>query len=447
MLCLSLRAFAAPDTAGIAVAIFQDPEFAKHFLGSYGFLSGAEPKVSGSEVDLLRDVLELLKVNPAAAESALEKQTNPEGSAALDFILANLQFQNAKLDAAEKSYRTALEKFPDFRRAHKNLGLLLVQERKCAPALTELTAALALGDRDGRSYGLIGFCYLQKEDNLAAEVAYRNAILLDPDTRDWTLGLARSLMAMEKFKEAAGLFSTLIEKNPLDPEPWLLQANAYLGLEQPMKAAVNLETVRMMGKAKRRSLVLLGDIYMNAGVNEMAKSAYLDAIAADRKKLDFKTAFRAADLLIRTRAYEDAHEIVEAIEKRYGKALAPADELGLLTLKARLEAARGNKKVAAKLLERVVRKDGTRGDALLELADYYSGEGEREKAELLLERAEHLERTRYRALLRHAQLLVHTSHYADASQLLHRALSIKREPRVARFLAQVDRARGAGGFE
>jgi hypothetical protein len=56
----------------------------------------------------------------------LEKSMNPDGSAALDFILANLDYQNGQLDEAVDYYGRALGKFPDFRRAHKNLGLLHV---------------------------------------------------------------------------------------------------------------------------------------------------------------------------------------------------------------------------------------------------------------------------------------------------------------------------------
>ena len=46
----------------------------------------------------------------------------------------------------------------------------------------------------------MGYCYINLENYLAAEQAYRNAILQQPDTRDWKLGLARSLLAMEQYR-------------------------------------------------------------------------------------------------------------------------------------------------------------------------------------------------------------------------------------------------------
>jgi tetratricopeptide (TPR) repeat protein len=422
--------------------IIDDPDWKRRFLGSYGFLSGAEPEIQPTEREVLLEVIDLMKVNPRAAATVLEQQVGASSSAALDFILANLQFQTGQLDPAVESYRRAIEKFPDFRRAHKNLGLLLVQRGDHRGALEHLSRAVELGDRDGRNYGLMGYCYVNIENYLAAEEAYRNAILQQPDTRDWKLGLARSLLAMEKYKEAVALFDALIEENPEDSGSWLLQANAYIGLEQPLAAAVNLESVRAMGEARASSLVLLGDIYMNAGMPELAESAYLEAIEREGDGVDFATAYRAADLLVRTRAYGEAQEILASIDARYGAELSQEDEFRVLTLEAKVARAQGREAEAAELLESIVSRDGTRGDALLELASYHHDRGNEEKAVFLIERAEKLEAYEYQALLEHAQLMVSAKSYAEAAQLLRRALQLESEPRVERFLARVEQAMG-----
>jgi tetratricopeptide (TPR) repeat protein len=420
-------------------SIVDDPEWRKSFLGSYGFLSEAEPKVAPGEVDMLREVIDLMKVDPRAAAAMLQQQVGPDSSAALDFVLANLEFQNGRLDAAADSYRSAIGKFPDFRRAHKNLGLLLVQKSEFEEALGHLSRAAELGDRDGRTYGLMGYCYVNRENYLAAEAAYRNAILQQPDTRDWKLGLARSLLAMHHYKDAAALFDALIDENPEDTTSWLAQANAYVGLDRPLDAAVNIEAVRMMGKAESSSLVLLGDIYTNQGISDLAAEAYLEVIRNDAAAARFETAYRAAELQYRTRAYAEADELVAAIDDRY-KGLSLDDELKLLTLKAKLARAQGRDKEGAKLLESIVRRDGTRGDALLELAAYYEERGDATRALMFTERARKLDGYEYQALLAQAQLLVAEGKYREAADLLRQALEIKREQRVEVFLARVERA-------
>jgi tetratricopeptide (TPR) repeat protein len=419
-------------------SIVHDPEWQQRFLGSYGFLSGAEPKISDAELLLLRDVLELMKTDSAAAAVMLQQQVVASSSASLDFVLANLEFQAQSLDAAAAHYERAIGKFPDFRRAHKNLGLLRVQEGNFKKGVEHLSRALELGDRDGRTYGLMGYCHTNLENYLAAEQAYRNAILEEPDVRDWQLGLARSLLATEEHKEAVALFETLIAETPDDPTLWLLQANAYLGLDEPRAAAVNLEAVRMMGKAQSSSLALLGDIYMNAGMYEFAKNAYLDVIKSDQGATHFSTAYRAADLLVRTHSHDQAQEILASIDKRYGAQLTEDDQLKLLTLKAKVARAQGREREASELLESIVTRDGTRGDALIELASYYRAQGEDERAFLAIERAQNLKGFEYQALLAHAQFRVEARDYAKAAELLREALQIKREPRVERFLARVE---------
>lgn len=439
LVAFSLPAAAQPKPWSGA-SIVRDPEWQKSFLGSYGFLSGAEPEIRPSELEVLKEVIELMKTSPRTAATVLEQRTGESSSAALDFILANLRFQNGQTTQAVESYALALQKFPDFRRARKNLGLLMVQLNEYDGAIEQLTRAIELGERDGRAYGLLGYCYVNEENYLAAESAYRNAILQQPDSKDWQLGLARSLNALGKFAETAALFSSFLEKYPEDAQAWKLQANAFLGLDQPLAAAVNLEAVRMLGEADASTLKLLGDIYMNAGISDLAKEAYLEVIATDESGARFETAYRAAELLHRAQANGDAAEMIDRIDARYGKRLSTEEELQLLTLDAKVERARGNKTKAAKLLESIVERDGTRGDALLELAAYHRDQGRDQRALLLLDRAQKLEKYEYAALLERAQFHVAARQYEQAASTLRQALRIQREPRIERFLARVEDA-------
>ena len=155
--------------------------------------------------------------------------------------------------------------------------------------------------------------------------------------------------------------------------------------DQPMAAAVNLEAVRMLGKAEASTLTLLGDIYMNEGVFDMAKDAYLAVVERDREGKQFQAARRAADLLTRAQAYAQAADLLGSIERRYGKSLSRDEGLDLKTLQAKVARAQGRDKEAARLLEQVVDLDGTRGDALLELARFHRDVGNDEKAMLMLE--------------------------------------------------------------
>ncbi len=444
LVALLLAAIAWPASAQAkpwsGASIVRDPEWQKSFLGSYGFLSGAEPDILPSELEILKEVIELMKTNPRTAATVLAARSGPNSSAALDFVLANLRFQNGQTTEAVESYERALKKFPDFRRAHKNLGLLMVQLNEFDGAVEHLTRAIELGERDGRAYGLLGYCYVNLENFLAAETAYRNAILQQPEARDWQLGLARTLNAQERYREAAALFDGFLLKHPEDASAWKLQANAYLGLDRPLDAAVNLETVRMLGAADAATLKLLGDIYMNAGIADLAKEAYLAVVDADAEGRQFEAGLRAAELLYRAQAAAQAGEMAGRVRERYGKSLSTDDDLQLTTLEAKIARARGDEKKAARLLESIVERDGTRGEALLELARYHRDQGNDQRALLLLERAQQLQGFEYEALVERAQFMVTERRYAEAAPLLRRALELKREPRLERFLARVEEA-------
>ena len=179
---------------------------------------------------------------------------------------------------------------------------------------------------------------------------------------------------------------------------------------------------------------------MNEGIADLAKEAYLEVIRTDEKGARFETAFRAADLLHRGQADREASQMLSSIDKRYGGKLSADDQLRLMTLKAKVKRSQGDAKGAARLLEQIVERDGTRGEALLELARYHRDQGNDQRALLLLERAQKLEAFEYTAIVERAQFYVGRRDYDRAAGLLRQALRIKREPRIERFLARVERA-------
>ncbi|WP_309386571.1 tetratricopeptide repeat protein [Cerasicoccus frondis] len=419
---------------------FNDPEWAERFVGSYGFLSGAEPKVSPEEVELLQDLIELMKVNARAASARLNDEINDDSSAALMFVLANLYFQQSELDLAEEYYLKAVEKFPDFRRAHKNLGLLNVQKQDYAEALKHLSRAIELGEQDGRNYGLMGYAYLSQEKYLSAEEAYRDAIQQQPDKRDWKLGLAQALLASERYEEVITLMDEMLQSEPDNATLWILQSNAYLGHGQPEKSVINIEMVRSLGKAKQESLYLLGDIYFNQRNYDAALDAYKAAIDKNPSADRFSNGVRSARLMLRAGAKSQAEDLLAKMETAYAEKLNNDQELELLTLQAMLARASGDQEKAVGLLESIIERDGTRGEALLEISQYYADQDDIERAVLYLERAQKLENFEFNALVKHAQILVRTKKYKEASELLRSALVIKDDERIRRFLDKVEMA-------
>jgi tetratricopeptide (TPR) repeat protein len=421
----------------LELAIWKDPAFKKRFTESYIAEVEIEPRVTVDEREQMQKIFGLISSDKMdEAVKKLEKLRNEAASAVYDFTVANIYFQQEKFDEAAAAYQVAVEKYPKFRRAWKNLGLIYVRQNDFEKALPALTRVIELGGGDAITYGLLGFAYSSVENNLSAESAYRMAILLDPHTLDWKMGLARSLFKQERFAEAVTLCGQLIKNQPEKANIWLLQANAYIGLNKPLEAAEIYELVDQLGQSTVDSLNTLGDIYINEDLYEMAVQSYIRALKKDLQS-SASRAVRAAKVLAARGAYEETRTLAENIETLKGEQLSEEDRKDLLKIRARLAVANGTGDEEVHVLEQVVELDPLDGEALILLGQYSARKGDTEKAIFYYERAASIEKYEADAKVRHAQLLVGSSKYAEAIPLLQRAQQIKPRDNVQNYLEQV----------
>jgi tetratricopeptide (TPR) repeat protein len=322
--------------------LFRDPTFVRDFVGSYGFISDVEPKVSTEEQELLgtvREMFEASRFRDAEQEivrfiQVIENPTDPEVakgeiSPAMVFVLGNLYFQADRTDEARRAFLEAIRRFPRFRRAHTNLGYLYISKSMTDEALPMLQKAIELGENSSRAYGLLGYCHLLKKNALAAENAYRQAYLLDPAARDWKLGLSQALMAQDRYEESASLIGTLIEENPNDKQLWLQQTNAYLAMEKNEEAIVNLEVLRLKSLADEANLNLLGNLYMDRNEPQLALLAYLAAMEKSQK-LNIPQTLKSAKILSDYGFPDKADNFIAEVRKKAGDAISDADKLSLM---------------------------------------------------------------------------------------------------------------------
>lgn len=418
--------------------IWNDPDFQKQFVAYYGVNSEVEPRISPEEVAILEKIQPLMAEDLPKAESTLKKHVDKDCSAIFDFTLGGIYFQQDNMADALASYLTAVQKFPGFRRAWRNLGLIYVRDGKYDDAISAFTRMIKLGGSDPYSYGLLGFAYAAKGDYQAAEAAYRNALLLQPENTEWRLGITRCVFKQQKYEDAITLLEGLIERYPDKADFWLLQAQSYLGLKQPLKAAANIEAVYHLGKATPDNLYTLGDIYVNESLMDVALGAYRRAIDMDPDQ-PYARPLQSAELLGACGAFAQARQVTAHMHKVWEGRMKEGDRLALLKLEARLGMAEGGgSPETAAILEEAVKLDPLDGEALLLLGQYYSGQKQPDKAMFYYERAASIESFEAKASIRHAQVLVGMRRYADAIPLLRRAQEIKPNDEVARYLEQVE---------
>ncbi len=437
----------APVAADHPLAsVWNDPEFTRRMLGSYGFLSEAEPRLNAEEQKVYREkIVPLLREDPKQAIPELEKLIKPEASALFDFTLGNIRFQTDDLTNAITHFEAALVKFPDFRRAQKNLGLAHIRAGNYEAAIKPLSRTAALGGADSKTFGLLGFAQMNLQRYTSAEAAYRQALLFEPENVDFRLGLVKCQIAQANYDGALTVLDELIRQFPERDNLWALQANVFIQKEQPAKATVNFEMLRRLGKANAAQLFTLGDLYLAQEIRDLALSAYLEAIEKDAGATPAK-ALRAAELLVARGALPEAKQLFAKL-KAATTPLAGNDELRLWKLEAKAAFAAGESEQAAAVLEKVAERNPLDGEALLLAGDHYARSGQKEKAQLRYETAGKLEGFEADALLKQAQLKVQGQKYAEAVDLLRKAQKSKPRDNVQRYLERVEqlalRAKGA----
>jgi tetratricopeptide (TPR) repeat protein len=420
-------------------AIWNDPVFKRQFIAGYGVNAEVEPRVTKEEVAILEKILPLMSQDLGKAEAALKKQMKPDCSAILDFTLGGIQFQQERMAESLASHRRAVGKFPSFRRAWRNLGLINVRSGDYDATIAAFTRMIELGGGDAYAYGLLGFAHAAKQDYQPAEASFRNALLLQPDNTEWRLGLTQCVFRQRKFEDAASLLDVLIARHPEKSEFWLLQAHTFLGMKQPLRAAGNLELIDRLGKATVDSQGTLGDIYVGENLMDLAARAYRRAIDVDVKQ-PLARPLRCAEVLAARGAIAQARQLVSHIREVCETQSDDTDRHKLLKLDARLAMAEGvGGAEAAEVLEEIVTLDPLDGEALMLLGRHYGQQSEPDRAIFYYERAASLEAFEAEARIRHAQVLVGMGRYAEAIPLLRRAQQVKPRDEIARYLDQVER--------
>jgi len=419
--------------------LWENPVFQKRLQGSFGFNSEIEPSLSETEQADYDQIRPLLQDDPDRALEYLKQlSVLPEASARFDFLIANLHFQKSQRSEAMAAFLKALEKFPDYRQAHNNLAVLYVQMGRPVEGIRHFTEAIRLGAVDGTTYGLLGLAYVSSQNFVAAEECFRNAIVLNPEVKDWEMGLIQAMYSQEKYTEVISTMNRMIKLNPQDDKLWMLQANAYLGRKEPLAAASNFEIVDQMGKLPVASLNTLADIYVNEGLLAVAAEVYLRAFEKDEAG-SVAGPLRAAEILLAKEGFDAARKLLEKVRKARSGEMDRADEIKVLKVEAKIGMAEGSEETAAEVLKTVVEKDPLDGESLILLGQFHQRKGELEKAANLFETAIGIKAFEMDASVRLAQLKVGQGKYEEAIPLLKRAQAIQPRDSVGRFLEDLER--------
>ena len=416
---------------------WNNPTFVQSFMGDYGFRSEIEPRISKSESFILREVIAKGENKLDEAIVYLEEEIEDDSSAALDFALGTMYYQSNRLTRSAQAYEKAIEKFPSFLRAHKNLGLVNVSLENLESATKHLAKAISLGENDGSTFIALGYCHLSLDRLVSAENAYRMGLLLFPGSKDGLNGLINCLDQAGRYDEALNLLDELLENDPQNPRYLQARASTLGSLGKEKEAAVTLDLLRRMGALKTQELVILGDLYHNLTLYHLSLDAYQEALASTQK-LSLSQYIRIAQTLIQRSSYQEGFSYLEKIEGEFGEGKSKEDRKLINLLKAEVLQATGKNQQATELLREIVNQHPLEGRALIQLGQLAWKTGDHEFAIMQFQRAAKIDEFENPALIENARLLVYLRKYQQAANLLERALLIKQEKRVEKYLNAIN---------
>lgn len=439
--------------------LWKSEVFRRAFTASYGIDARIEPTVNTGEKAVLESVsTEMADGDREGAIAKLTARADLNESAALIFALGNLRFEEGKIDDAVANFQRAVELYPSFRDAHRNLAVTLVQQSQFEKAEPHLIRAMELGARDGLTLGLLGYVHASADRHQAALQAYRLAQLTMPDEAQWKLGEAHALLALDDPRASASIYTELIAKTRADGALWLNQADAFLQLGEPELGIANLEFVRRLGKLGPAETTSLGHLYLNEDLIDSAMGCYREAIAAE-PPVPLARAVDAVENLTRFRQWAEARELSESLPAvpAYAAALGAAEterdteadekfaetRSRLTRSRALIEMEVGDPDVGADLVRQLIDADPLDAPALILMAKFHAGQDRVEEAEMLLEQAARVPDYEPEALRALGEMRVRDGRYEEAISPLRRCLELEPDENLAAYLQAVQRAAGS----
>lgn len=429
------------DTMGIRQRRAPELDPKRIINESNSFLKDKEPEMTAEEYALYEKAQTLLASNPAFAVTLLEAMMDDKEkpSPAFEFILGNAYYAAGEIDKSEARYQGAVARYPTFLRAWSNLGILYYTNSRYEEAVRTLSRAIALGDRESTTYGLLAYSLEQLGNDVAAEVTYMQALSGAPTDVDWQEGLLRMCLKSRQLVRAESIARTLVNAHPQEARYWLILANVLLTSSRPLEAAAVLETAAGAGVANPEDLILLGDIYAEHNMHGEALAIYSKLLRPSPEIGEDKL-LRLAETLVGAGRDAEASSVLAVMPAR----LSPKGTSRKLLIQARIASASEKWDDARGMLQALLADEPLNGDGLLALARIDVAAGDDAHASLVLETATRVPQAAYRAHLELANLELRQRQYSRSVTHLEAALQIERSQAVADHLARVRALAGEG---
>jgi tetratricopeptide (TPR) repeat protein len=186
----------------------------------------------------------------------------PDSVKTEDLIQASqAAMRNGNFPIAEQLLRRVVEKDPKHKTVRRNLGFVLVQQRKFDEAIAVLREQTKINPFEDYAYNMLGRVYWNKQDYANAEESFRKQIEVTPLDQAAHSSLGQMLVDARKYKEAIPALERALSLAPEEEILHVTIGRAYLALGEGPKAIAAFEEAL---KLSRTPLVLNNVAYFMA---------------------------------------------------------------------------------------------------------------------------------------------------------------------------------------
>lgn len=249
-------------------------------------------------------------------------------SASLNDALADLYLRIGRVRDAEATARGLLKLSPDNLEAHKLLGRIYLRQlgeaqnavSSSSPsgnvldqAITEFEKIVSLEPKDVENHMILGQLYGIRHDEAKAEEQFKLARVIEPDSEDAVLNLARLYAENNDVAQAA----KVIENVPMENRTAKMEAAlgaAYDQLKQPKQAIAAYQRALEQDPGNVRTINVLAQALLDNGQLDDALKQYKSLAEADPD--DLGALIHISEIERRQGKYEDALATIrKAVQK------------------------------------------------------------------------------------------------------------------------------------
>ena len=421
--------------SGFGASILFSTEDANTLINeSYNFLKDREPEMTEDEYVLYERVIPMVFSQPDFALTMLETMLSddqPE-SPAFSYVLANVYYSQQRYADAERYYNIAIEDFPQFMRAWINLGILYYTQDQYGKAIPCFSKAITLGCQEAQVIGLLGQCFMETRNPVAAEAAFMQAVIADPEAKDWIEALLNLYYDSGQYDRAETMIRQLVDLDPENAQNWKIYASVLIKLNRKADAMSVLELASQLGTAGVEDELMLASLYAENKLFPEALASY-ESVMKRNANLGSDYALVYIQALTHEKAYSKAEQMLRSIESRIPK----DKQVRFLNAKAELQIAQSRTDDAAKTLEQLLSLEPLNGRALLALGGILKKQDKIEEATITFDIASRVDDSAFQAHIELANIALEQRQFRKGVRLLEAALRIEDHPELQKYLEKI----------